>query len=184
MRKPSLLLAAVIVVCLGVFGGCSISTDDNDKGKKHDVDIHTPLGSLSVHAGGTDVDDTGLAMYPGARLKKDSDDENSSAHVDVRSSLFGVKVVALEFASDDAPDKVLAFYRKEMAKYGNVVDCPGGFNWSHRHAGNAPVSCDSTDRDHDHSVELMVGTENDQHVVAIKPSGNGSEFSVVYVKTG
>lgn len=182
MRKPSFLLPAAMVVCLGS-GGCSISTDEGEKGRKHDVDIHTPFGSLSVHEGSTDVKDTGLALYPSARPKKDSDDESHSANVDITSSLFGVKVVALKFESDDAPDKVLAFYRKEMGKYGNVIECTGGVKWSHRREANAPVSCDATDPGHDYREELKVGTENDQRIVAIKPSGTGSEFALVHFKS-
>ena len=183
MPRLFFLLAALTVVCLGASGGCSVSTDENDKGKKHDVNIQTPLGSLSVHQGDTDVKDTGLPLYPGARIKKDSDDENRSANVDISSSLVGVKVVALKFESDDAPDKVLAFYRKEMGKYGVVVDCTGSFDSSHSHAGSAPVSCEATDPGHDYREELKVGTDNNQRIVAIKPSGNGSEFALVYVRT-
>lgn len=182
MWKPSCLIPAAILVCLGA--ACSIKTGENDKGKTNNVDIHTPFGSLSVHTGITDAKDTGLALYPGARLKQDSDDEKSSAHVDIASPLFGVKVVALKFESDDAPDKVLDFYRKDMGRYGSVVDCTGGFDWSHRHEGSAPVSCDAAGPGHGYREELKVGTENNQHIVTVKPSGNGSEFALVYVKTG
>jgi hypothetical protein len=183
MRKPGFLFPATIVVCLGAFGGCSISTEEGEKGKKHDVDIHTPFGSLSVREGSTDVKDTGLALYPGAQIKKDSDDESRSANVEITSSLFGVKVVALKFESNDAPDKVLAFYRNELGKYGNVVECTGGFDGSHRHEGNAPVGCDATGSGHGYREELKVGTENKQRIVAIKPSGNGSEFALVYFRS-
>lgn len=182
MRKLFLLLPTASVVCLCAFAGCSVSTDD--KGDKHDVDIRTPLGSIKVHEGNTNVEDTGLSLYPGARPKNDSDDRDRGAHVDVTTSVVGVKVVALKFQSDDAPDKVLAFYRKEMGKYGNVVDCTGGSDWSHSHERSAPVSCDPTDPGHDYREELKVGTENNQRIVAIKPNGNGSEFALVYVRTG
>jgi len=181
IKFRAFLFPAAIVVCLCV--SCSIKTDENEKGKTNNVDIHTPFGSLSVDAGSTDAKDTGLALYPGARLRKDSDVEKSSANVDIKSALFGVKVVALKFESNDAPDKVLAFYRNEMGKYGTVVDCTGGFDWSHRHEGSAPVSCEAADSGHDYREELKVGTENNQHIVAVKPSGNGSEFALVYVRT-
>ena len=183
MRKPSFPLPAAIVVCVGVSGGCSMSTDQNDQGKKHDVDIHTPFGSLSVRAGSTDVNDTGLALYPGARAKKDSDSESRGAKVDITSPLFGVKVVALKFESDDAPDKVLVFYRNEMARYGKVVECAGGSELSQRHEGNAAVRCEATDRGRNYHEELKVGTDNNQRIVAIKPSGNGSEFALVYFRS-
>ncbi|HMC30165.1 MAG TPA: hypothetical protein VKL99_04975 [Candidatus Angelobacter sp.] len=186
MRRPDfdLIFLAAAVFCLGAFTGCSVSTHENEKGKKNDVDIRTPFGSLSVREGHTDAKDTGLALYPGARAKKDSDDERHSANVDISSSLFGVKVVALKFESDDSPDKVLAFYRKEMGKYGKVVDCTGGFNLDFRHHDkNAEVTCDGHDSGHEYKEELKVGTENNQRILAIKSNGNGSEFALVYVKT-
>jgi len=125
MRKPTFLLCVAALLSLGALCGCSVSTHENEKGKKHDVDIKSPFGSLSVREGHTDVKDTGLAGYPGARVKKDEDDgRNNNANVNISSPLFGVKVVAVKFESDDAPDKVLSFYRKEMGKYGKVVIVP------------------------------------------------------------
>ena len=120
MRLLSALICTIALI------GCSVHTRENENGKKNDVDIKTPFGSLSVREGHTDVKDTGLSLYPGARVKKDFDENNRSANVDISSSLFGVKVVALRYESDDAPEKVLAYYRKEMGKYGKVVDCTGG----------------------------------------------------------
>src|SRR5260370_38454181 len=118
------LLAACVI--LGALGGCSISTSKDSKaGKDKDVDIRTPFGSLSVHKGASDVKDTGLAAYPGAQLKKEVDD-NESANVNISSSAFGLKVVALKYQSHDAPDKILTFYRKDMGKDGKVLDCTGG----------------------------------------------------------
>ncbi|MGC2695584.1 MAG: hypothetical protein WA738_07315 [Candidatus Angelobacter sp.] len=185
MRKPSFYLTSATLICFIALIGCSITTHDKGNGKKDDVDIRTPFGSLSVREGHTDVKDTGLALYPGAHAKKDSDDEHGhSANVDISSSLFGLKVVALKYESDDAPDKILAFYRKEMGKYGKVVDCTGGFNMNfHHHDRDAEVTCDGRETSgHEYKEELKVGTENNQRVLAIKPSGNGSEFSLVYVR--
>jgi hypothetical protein len=66
-------------------------------------------------------------------MKQDSNDEHHSANVNISSSLFGLKVVALKYETDDPADKVLGYYRKEMGKYGKVIDCTGGFNmnWDH-----------------------------------------------------
>jgi hypothetical protein len=164
--------------------GCSISTHhDSASGQDKDVDIKTPLGSLSVHKGATDPKDTGLALYPGAQLKKDLDGEGG-ANVNISSSFFGVRVVALKYQSNDAPEKVLAFYRKDMAKYGRVLDCTGGFNMNYRHQDkDAEVTCDERrGSGHEYTQELKVGTENNQRIVAVKPGGSGSEFALVYVR--
>jgi len=184
MREPAFLLFAALL-SLGTLCGCSVKTHENENGKKNDVDIKSPFGSLSVREGHTDVKDTGLPAYPGARLKKDEDEDRNNANVNISSPLFGVKVVAVKFESDDTPDKVLSFYRKEMGKYGKVVDCTGGFGLNfHGHRDkDAPVTCEGHDSGHEYKEELKVGTESNQRVLAIKPRGSGSEFAVVYVKT-
>lgn len=184
MRKQRFFFAFAALVCLAALTGCSITTHDKENGKKDDVDIRTPFGSLSVREGHADVKDTGLAQYPGARPRKDADDEHHSANVNISSSLFGLKVVAMKFESDDAPDKVLAFYRKDMGKFGKVIDCSGGFTMVfHRHDKDDEVTCGASDSGHEYKQELKVGTENNQRIVAIKPSGNGSEFALVYVRS-
>lgn len=183
MRRFPFYSTLLSLICLLAFSGCSITTHDKGDGKKDDVDIKTPFGSLSVKEGNSNVKDTGLALYPGAREQKDSGDDHNSANVNISSSLFGLKVVALKFASNDPSDKVLAFYRKEMGKYGKVVDCTGGFNMNfHHHDKDAEVSCDNDSHGHDYKEELKVGTENNQRIMAVKQKDNGSEFTLVYVR--
>lgn len=185
MPNPVSKLALPIVLSLLAITGCSVTTHEKDNGKKDDVDIRTPFGSLSVKEGATDIKDTGLALYPGARATKDDDDNrHHSANVNISSSFFGVKAVVLKFESDDSSDKVLAFYRKDMGKYGKVVDCTGGFSMDfHHHDKDADVTCDGHNGPgHDYKEELKVGTENNQRILAIKPRGNGSEFTLVYVR--
>lgn len=184
MPKSAIQCASAFL-CLLVIAGCSVTTHDKGNGKKDDVDIKTPFGSLSVKEGASDVKDTGLSPYPGARVAKDDDDDrHHSANVNISSSLFGLKVVALKYESDDPSDKVLSFYRKEMGKYGKVVDCTGGFNMNFHHRDkDAEVTCDDRNgSDHGYKEELKVGTENNQRIVAIKPRSSGSEFTLVYVR--
>ena len=104
--------------------------------------------------------------------------------MNISSSLFGLKVVALNYQSDDPSDKVLSFYRKEMGKYGKVLDCTGGFNMNFHHRDkDAEVTCDDhSGSGHEYKEELKVGTENNQRIVAIKPRNNGTEFTLVYVR--
>lgn len=186
MCRPNLALISAATLCLAALLGCSVTTHDKGDGKnKNDVDIRTPFGSLSVREGQTNVKDTGLSLYPGARPRRDADDERHNANVDISSSLFGLKVVALKFESDDAQDKVLTFYRKEMGKYGKVVDCAGGGGFSmnfHHHEKDAEVTCEGHDAGHEYKEVLKVGTENNQRILAIRPSGNGSVFALVYVR--
>jgi hypothetical protein len=110
--------------------GCSVHTSErrDANGKSEDVDIHTPVGSISVRENSTDAKDAGLQLYPGARPKSDSSDNKHSADVNISSSVFGVKVVAREYQSDDSPDKILAYYHKQLDKYGSVIQCSGHSN--------------------------------------------------------
>lgn len=184
MPKPAIQLSVAILLSFLALSGCSVTTHDKG-GKKDDVDIRTPFGSLSVKEGSSDIKDTGLALYPGARVTKDNDDDNHhSANVNISSSFFGVKVVVLKYQSDDSSDKVLSFYRKDMGRYGKVLDCTGGFSMDfHHHDKDAEVTCDDHNGPgHEYKEQLKVGTENNQRILAIKPRGNGSEFALVYVR--
>jgi hypothetical protein len=178
--QASLLLAALFFFLTG----CKVSTHE-EKGKQgKDVDIRTPLGSLSVHKGPVDPKETGLEAYPGAQVKTSEDDKDSSANVNISSSIFGMKLAVLKYQTSDSPDKVLDFYRKEMSRYGKVLVCTGGFNMSfHHHDTDSEVTCDDRGgTNHDYKQELKVGTENNQRIVAVKPSGNGTEFVMLYVR--
>jgi hypothetical protein len=174
-------IVALGVFCAVLLAGCSIHASKSSDDSKKDVDIRSPFGSISVHEGSVDAKDIGLPAYPGARPTKghNDDDDSDNANVNISSSLFGVKVVVQKFETDDSPDKVLAFYQKPMGKYGKVIQCSGSYHGFHHHGKDAPVSCDNTGGD---EKALKVGTENDQHVVAVKPRGNGSEFTLVYVR--
>jgi len=89
---------------------CSVNVKREANGQDKQVDINTFAGGIHVSKQ-ADVSDIGLAVYPGARLKeKDSDGSGKSANVNISGFGFGLKVVALEYQSNDAPAKVLAFY--------------------------------------------------------------------------
>jgi len=165
---------------------CSVSVKDHD-GDNSKVDISTPIGGIHVNED-ADVRDIGLAVYPGARKKEKTNDHDSkSANVNISSSLFGVKVVAIEYESDDPPEKVLAFYQDQMKKYGRVVQCR-----TNKHGGDLTVHAGHKDGSHEvtcegdnagNVVELKAGTEDNQHLVSVEPQGKGTDFALVYILT-
>ena len=184
-RLSQCALLAALFAAVGVLPACSINTNDNTKnGEKH-VDIKSPVGDLHVSEQ-ADIRDSGLTLYPGARpAPKDNSDDKKSANVNLSVAGFSLKVVAAEFISDDAPDKIIAYYSKELQKYGKSIQCHGDWNGGHanykgKEDGSKSVSCDSDNRGD--SVELKVGTEENQHIVSVKPSGQGSHFALVYVR--
>jgi hypothetical protein len=188
LRIASLWFAACALFLLG---GCTVSThehkDASGNNKNENVDIRTPLGSLSVHSGDVDAKDTGLAVYPHARpLPHNKNDED--ANVNISTPMFGLKVVAVRFESDDPQDKILSYYRKELGKYGSVIQCStSGTDLNFKHDDDddkdGPVTCkDSGTSDKNGNVELKTGTRHNQHIVAIDKRGSATSFSLVYVR--
>jgi hypothetical protein len=182
--KLALLLLASLTLPVFIF-----AQDSGSQNKNKNVDITSPVGDLHLGAD-ADARKAGLPLYPGARLK--SDDENKSqANLSVLTEAFGMKLVVAHYDSDDAPAKIVDFYRDKLKKYGKVLECH-----SQKHGGDVDVRDDDKDDDKDSKelkceensgpvTELKVGTENNQHVVAIEPrdAGKGTSFALVYVHT-
>jgi hypothetical protein len=181
---------ALAVIALVLLPACSINVKKNEDGEDKKVDIETPVGGIHVSKD-ADVRDVGLAVYPGARKKQeDSSGDEKSANVNISGPGFGVKVVAVEYLSDDSPDKLIAYYRDQLKKYGSVLECH-----TSKHGGDVEVNkmshpdrkeskkltCDNDDGGK--TVELKVGDEDNQHIVAVEPQGKGSSFALVYVQT-
>jgi hypothetical protein len=175
MKRTTLTLALAASALL-VSTGCGIDVHEDGPGKN--VDIKSPVGDVSVR---TNVEnpDTGLPVYPGAQPSRDRG-EHESANVNVASPWFGVRVVAAKYESDDAQDKILDFYRREMKTYGPVTECRGEVDFKGG-AGSRRVVC--KEKPSADEVQLVTGTEDRQRVVAVKSRGNHSEFSLVYVNT-
>jgi len=183
-RAVAGLALSAMLAALCALAACSIDVNKGDEkeGSKH-VDIKSPMGDLHVSEQ-ADVRDTGLSVYPGARpAPKESKDEDKSANVNVSVPGFSLKVVALEYLSDDPPDKVIAYYDKDLGKFGKPIHCTsgwhGGVHAEEKDNMDKPVSCDNQSGD---AVELKVGTEGNQHVVAIKHSDKGTRFALVYLR--
>ena len=187
-NRFQLSIFSIVAFALLLLSACSINVK-KDKGNDHDknVDIDTPFGGIHVSKG-ANVHDTGLPVFPGAQPKteSDSDDDEKSANVDISTSAFGLKVVALEYQTDAGPDKVIAYYKDKLKQYGNVLEC---------HTNAKHYSYDAhSDADKDHSdelkcegtdgktIELKAGTKSSQHIVAINPEGKGANFALVYVR--
>lgn len=179
------IVAAASFAAFLLLSACSVNVKKEANGQDKQVDIKTFAGGIHVSQQ-ADASDVGLAVYPGARLKeKDSDGSDKSANVNISGFGFGLKVVALEYDSDDAPAKVVAFYKDQLKKYGNVLECrTSGLNLnmgSHSSRNNSnELTCEG---EHGNNVELKVGKKDDQHIVAVKTESKGSSFSLVYVRT-
>jgi hypothetical protein len=183
MFRPMLAVTFGVLVAIPIFAA---QAQEGDKDKK--LDVRSSIGDLHVGAD-ADARKIGLPLYPGARLKSD-DDSRNNANLSIFTEAFGFKLVVANYDSDDAPGKVIDFYRDKLKKYGKVLECH-----SKKHGGDVEVH----DGDKDDSkgskelkceddntgpvTELKVGTEENQHVVAVEPreGGKSSTFALVYV---
>jgi hypothetical protein len=159
-------------------------SDSQDKS----LDVRSSAGDMHVGKD-ADAEKAGLPLYPGARPKQEKD--NTPLNFGILTEAFGMKLVVAKYESDDRPDKILDFYRGKLKKFGKVLECH-----SQKHGSDVELSSDDESKDGKNKelkcdensgpvVELKVGTEENQHLVAVEPSdaGNGSTFALVYVYT-
>ncbi len=172
-------LAAIILLA-----GCSVNVQKEKNGQEKRVDIRTPIGGIHVDKQAS-PEDVGIAVYPGATLKEKDDGQDKSANVNISGFGYGLKVVALEYESKDSPAKVVAFYQEQLKRYGDVLVC-------HTRSLNVNAGMKKSDEnshaltcegESGRDIELKVGTQENQHIVAVEPTEGGSKFSLVYVKT-
>ena len=190
MRKTNSQIVSTFALGLAtlvalLLPACSVNVKKEQNGEDKQVDIDTPVGGIHVSKG-ANVADLGLPVYPGARLKqKDFNGEDKSANVNISGFGFGVKVVALQYESDDSPSRLVAFYKDQLQKYGHVLECHTRHlnvdtDMKASDHGSHELACEGTSGD---NIELKVGTKENQHIVAVEPEGKGSSFSLVYVRT-
>ena|ERR1700761_7784440 len=169
--------------------GCRVESDDHGDGKN--VKIATPFGGMSVKTDdATVLEGIGLPGYPGAVLvKKDKDkdkDSNGAADVNFSFGSFQLRVKAASYRTPDSPDKVAAFYKKALGRYGDVIECqnnkPVGA-LTHTMEG---LTCDNEKENHlsvddnmSGKMELKAGSKLHQHIVGIDPEGSGTKFGMV-----
>jgi hypothetical protein len=152
-----------------------------DKQAKDKKDTNKSVGFiLSQDATAEDV---GLPVYPGAQRRKDTTDESSALQMGLWGGSSGFRLAVLKLQSDDSPEKVAAFYRKALAKYGKVLDCGKSDSKDEQSSGSksSVLDCDA-----DHPVHggftLKAGTKERQHVVGVEPNGKHSYIALVFVE--
>ena len=178
MRALGILAIAAAVT---IAAACTVNVKKNDNGENKNVDINTPFGGIHVN-NNADARDTGLPVYAGARLKKkDNSGDDKSANVNISSSFGGVKVVAVEYESDDPSSKIISYYKNALRKYGNVLECHTSGEFHGPNNDSDELTCEGNNKGE--TVELKVGTKNNQHIVSVKSQGKGSDFALVYVRT-
>src|ERR1039457_6117396 len=182
--RSTLAIAFGIVLAIPSFAA---QAQKPDSGQDKNLDVRSSVSDLHM---GSDADarKAGLPLYPGARLRHDEENTNA-VNLGILTEAFGMKLVVAKYDSDDAPGKVIDYYREHLKKYGKVIECH-----TREHGGDTHAEVN----DDEHSkqlkcegdntgpvTELKAGTEDNQHVVAIEPNEgrSGSTFALVYVYT-
>jgi len=188
-QRPPLVLTIAFAMLLSLPALIAQAQQPDNGTKDPNLDAHSSLGDLHM---GKDADarSAGLPLYPGAHPMPDEPDSDSM-NFGVLTEAFGMKLVIAKYGSDDSPSKVVDFYREKLKKYGKVLECH-----TTEHGGGAHVDIDDQKEQPSKELkcegdntgpvtELKVGTEDNQHVVAIEPNrtGKGTIFALVYLYT-
>src|SRR5260370_39587146 len=131
--RTRLVRLCVIATSLLLLMACSVNVKKDNNGEEKNVDITTPFGGIHVN-NNADSRDTGLPVYPGARVKpKNGDHDEKSATVELSARDYGLKAVPGEYLTEDAPPKVIAYYQDQLKSYGIGLQChsPHGTHCSH-----------------------------------------------------
>lgn len=182
MLRPILSTALAIAFTIPSF---AVQPQKHENGDDKKLDIRSSAGDLHV---GNDADarKAGLPLYPGSRIRRDKEDSDA-LNLGVLTEAFGMKLVVAKYDSDEAPGKIVDYYREQLKKYGKVLECH-----TREHGGDTHAEIN----DDEHSkqlkcegdntgpvIELKVGSEDNQHVVAVEPKDGHTTFALVYVHT-
>lgn len=181
-----------MAVLVGGVSGCRVQVDKDRNGEEKRVQVDTPFGGVHVNTDQTSAADLGLPAYPGAEVVKD-DNQHQSADVHLGFGQWELRVRAVSYASADAQDKVVAFYKKALGRYGDVLTCR-----NHEPVGSPKVTgegltCEDSQKGAkveingykngfggDTGMELKAGSKRHQHVVGFEEPKNGkTRFTLV-----
>ena len=184
-----------LVVCMALaafLAGCRVSVDKGANGEDKNVQIDTPFGGIHVNTDQTTAADLGLPVYPGSQLVKDKDNKAADIHMGFGEWELRVKVV--NYSTSDSQDQVVAFYKKALTRFGDVIQCkdhlPVGTPATTSEGltcaddGHANVQVDTSDHDygyrHDKGLQLKAGSRRHQHIVGLEEPRNGqTRFALV-----
>jgi hypothetical protein len=170
------MAAAAVIVGTAMMSGCRI--DSHKDGDKENVKIATPFGGLQVKTNDSVVEGIGLPIYPGAELVKKKDKDSGAADVNLSFGSFQLRVKAASYRTTDGPDKLAAFYREALKRYGDVIQCSKdkpvgaptrtaeGLTCNEDHDSHAKVNDDMSGK-----MELKAGSKQHQHIVAGRSLG-------------
>jgi len=170
--------------------GCRIHVDKDANGQEKNVQVDTPFGGVHVNTNQITAVDLGLPVYPGAEIVKDKQ-HDKSADVNMGFGEWSLRVRAVNYSTADSQDKVTAFYKKALGRYGDVITCDGnapigtptataeGLTCADEgHHGNVQV--DGKDLNVHGGFQLKAGSKRHQHILGFEDSSDGkTRFALV-----
>ncbi|HMH14105.1 MAG TPA: hypothetical protein VK578_13440 [Edaphobacter sp.] len=178
-------VAAVVALGAVMMTGCRV--DSRKDGDNDNVKIATPFGGMQVKTNDAAVQSgIGLPVYPGAEVVKKKDKDSGSADVNLSFGSFQLRVKASSYHSADSPDKLAAFYRQALSRYGDVIQCSNDRPVGTPTRTSEGLTCDNNKDKHvnvnedlSNKMELKAGSKQHQHIVSIDPDGSGTKFGLV-----
>jgi hypothetical protein len=184
-------LLACLTLAAGI-AGCRVQVDKGANGEQKKVQVDTPFGGIHVNTDQTSAADLGLPTYPGANIVNDKDNEKS-ADIHMGFGEWELRVKVVNFSTPDSQDKVLAFYKNALARYGDVITCKGttpvgtptqtseGLTCEDDKNNTSTVQIDRGDYGGgENSLELKAGSKRHQHIVGFNTSESGqTRFALV-----
>jgi hypothetical protein len=173
---PLTLLAAALTAI-----GCHVQQHGSNDNR--DVKIETPVGDMKVRINNAVVvSDIGLPVYPGSTIVR-KDKDVGAADVDLSFRGFHIRAKGATYRTADSPDNVKAYYRKELAQYGAVIECRGKLAVGAPSKTSQGLGCDDnefnvSDTTKHPDVELRAGSKIHQHIVAIEKNSEGTTFGL------
>ena len=199
MKRIPIANAAGLLACLALaagMAGCRIHVDKDANGEDKNVQVDTPFGGIHVNSDQTTAADLGLPAYPGAQIAADKDNDKS-ADIHMGFGEWEMRVMVVNYSSPDSQDKVEAFYKKALGRFGDVLTCEGNAPVGTPTATAEGLTCKEDKHanvqvnDHGqtfgyHSdkngIELKAGSERHQHIVGFENSSAGqTRFALVAV---
>ncbi len=169
--SPIIAIALLVLALIVVVGGLMIYTgidilsrtvkvqvNQSDSGKKREVSIKTPLGSLEVHKD-VDLERIGLPLYPGATRLHNED--SATVNINIAGEQ-NVRVLVAKFETTDSIDKVRDFYHDRL---GSQVT---------RYA----------EKDQEGKTVFEIKRHDQEKVVALKSEGDQTHIDLVRVVHG
>jgi hypothetical protein len=135
-------------------------------------------GAGMVFSGKASSSDVGLPFYPGSTPHKDDSKDSQAARLGLWGGGSGFKLAVVKMDSTDSPEKVAAFYKKALGRYGKVLDCTHPPASSDSHKNSDVLTC-GDDKPDDGGMLFKSGTKEKQHIVSVKPNGKGTSFDLV-----